>query len=254
MEPYSIPYYQRSGFKWYYNILYSFCIPFCFAGAIFFITVVSKDDFSMSVFFALFSAALGVLFSYMFVGVSILKKCYVKMTEDYIETFNMFKKRRIYWNEIYDINMYKQNNNLTLAILLKKDRAKKMKRTVNNNFNSIYGLSIYKFNMNFLAIPIFTSQIIISAFNKYYFNEFSGIGVRLFLAILCFLQVPAGIIVGMIFEEQISFTIQNILLNASSYFQYLKHHPSSQVLTIITGIFCFGMGAFDGIIKSNKNI
>jgi hypothetical protein len=319
MEQYSIPFYQKSSFKWYMNLLFLFCTLFSAAGAIFFFVIIMKDDFIMGIFGGLFMLMLSLFFAYMFIAVGILKKFHIEMTSEYINVCLPFKSKIVYWREIYEAQVYELNNNTMIAILLEKDRKKKSKRTISNNVNSlfgapacsfqiplrlfkdidaqkllltigeqlnkvdikyeinsedyeehdnslikaiitsslfciitsaIYGFTIYKIEVNYVVIPVFGCFLIISGFNKYYLEKSFNLTIRLWLGLICLMQVPAAIIGVIIISERYSITVNNILSVTQEYFEYLVHNPLKQVPVIIVAIICFAIGAFRG--RTNK--
>lgn len=77
----------------------------------------------------------------------------------------------------------------------------------------LYGLSIHWLDKNYIAIPIFTSIIIIAVFNKFYIEKSFNIAVRLLVGLFCFIQVP----IGPIFNIMISLSLN---FNVSSFFVY----------------------------------
>ena len=325
MEPYEIPYYQKSSLKLSMKLLYLFCTIFMLAGAVGFFYMVSPDEMAVPLFFGVFFLALAILFGYMFIAVGVLRKFHIEMTSEYFEVSSLFKNHKANWRDICDVNVYEYNNNLMLGILLKKDKNKK-KKTLNGSFSSvmnipqcsfqmafnvfgevdvnrllftigqqidkhasennidveamvdknegednnlikaiifsalscigmtlIYGITIFLFKKNYVAIPIFCSLLIIAVFNKYYLEKSFNIMIRLYLAIICLIQVPAAIIGEIMAVEKIEFTLINIADITKEYFKYIYHNPSKQVWVIVVSIICISMGALKGRYTSKKD-
>lgn len=147
METYNFPYYRKSGFKWYVYLLYFILIICLTASSGFFLIIMRKDEFVMSLFCSLFSITLDILFIYMLIYVGILKKCFIEMTSEYLRISTPYKTHKVYWNEIYEVNMFYYNHNTIIGVLLEKDRLKKQKRTILNSMNSIMGFPSYSFQI-----------------------------------------------------------------------------------------------------------
>lgn len=152
------------------------------------------------------------------------------------------------------INKFPLDDNVTLEEMIEDN-----KEVENNIFKAIlgsvilcifisivYGFSIHKLNTNYVVIPIFSSMIIISVFNKYYIEKVFSLGVRLFLGFLCLVQIPIAVVEQVMLTANIEFTISNILDITVDYFQYLIDYPSEQIAVIIAAIICFGMGLLAG--------
>lgn len=327
VEKYNIPFCQKSSFRWYLNAIFLFCTLGMAAGSVIFFVFISKDNPIEGFFFGLFSLGLSSLFGYQFISVSILKRFFIEITEEYLKFSVPFKSKKVYWREIYDVQGYNANNNTYIAILLEKDKNKKRKRTISNNFNSlygvpacsfqiplnlfkdidaqrllltideqvnkidkkdvinaenveeiheecgnsivkaisvsvlscliigiIYGFSIYKLEKNYLVIPILGCFLIISCFNKYYIEKSFNLLVRLLVGLICFIQVPIGLIGLFMMSSKLSFTIQNIIEIIHEYCIYLVQNLSEQIIIIIIAVVCFLLGALKGRTYEAKNI
>ena len=328
MEPYDIPYYEKSSLKLSTRLLFLFCAIFTLAFSVLFFSLISADDMAVGIFFGLFMLAISILCGYMFIFAAVLKKFYIKMTEEYIEIALPYKKHKAYWREICEANVYEYNNNVMLAILLQKDKNKK-RRTFTSSFNSlsnipqnsfqipfnifsnveidrllftigeqvdkhasekshnvesiinnneeehnslakaimfsvlcsigfslIYGVTIYKLEKNYVAIPVFCSLMVIAVFNKYYLEKSFNMFIRLLVALICYLQVPTAIIEAIMLSEKIKFSLSNIVEVTKEYFIYLFHNPEKQVAVILVSAICICIGAVKGryIKKKDKNL
>lgn len=158
MEQYDLPLYQRSKMKWSWNLLFIFC-ALLFAGfSIFSFTIMMNDDLITGLLCGLFFSIFCFFFVYIIISVGMLKSCYIEMTAEYIKVKFPFKSKAVYWNEIYKAQVYKYNNNTMITILLKKDVNKKKKRTISNNFNSIYGAPSYSFQISLMLFKDLDAQ------------------------------------------------------------------------------------------------
>lgn len=110
----------------------------------------------------------------------------------------------------------------------------------------IYGFTIYKFETNFIAIPIFTSIFIIAVFNKYYVEEHFSLGIRLFLGILCLIQTPIAFIEHIMLTAKVEVTFNNLVDVTIEFFIYVMDNPLEQIFMIIGVAICFGIGILRG--------
>lgn len=113
-------------------------------------------------------------------------------------------------------------------------------------FSIIYGITMYKLQKNYVAIPLLGCFFIIAGFNKFYLEKEFSLIVRLLLGLICFLQVPAAVVGSTIMSDQISVNVNSILNITCEYFNYLLHNPLEQIVVIIVLISCFALGAFKG--------
>lgn len=109
--------------------------------------LVPKGKFLIGLLVSLFMLLLAVFFTYLFVYGGILKKFFIEMTSDYISYSLPFQRKRAYWKDIYESQIYQFNGNTVVTVLLNKDRNKKRRRTFSNNFNSLYGVPKYSFQI-----------------------------------------------------------------------------------------------------------
>lgn len=116
----------------------------------------------------------------------------------------------------------------------------------------VYGLLIYKLEKNYLILPILGCYLIIAGFNKYYLEESFNLIIRLFLGVICLIQIPTAIIGAITISEGISFSVNKIWNIACEYFKYLIHNPLEQILVIIVAIICFAIGYFKGRTGKEK--
>ncbi|GAA0177104.1 hypothetical protein SH2C18_03900 [Clostridium sediminicola] len=318
-ELYNLPYYQKMKLSKGLSILFSFCAIIFGIGAVFFLIIVRKDDPVFGLLYGLFMLVLSGFFVYAIMLPKIVRKGFIEITTEYIKISTQFKDYIAYWNEISDINVYKFNSNTMMGILLKKDIAKKTKRTVSNSLNSlygyppssfqvslslfkdldvdkllltiqhqvnqtnmnydnsiddmindevqvennifkaitgafllsiflslIYGYTIYKFETNYIAIPIFASLFIIAVFNKYYMENKFSLGIRLLLGIICLIQPFIAFVEHIMLTAKLEFTINNIMEVTIEYLKYLLDNPFEQIFVLICAIICFGMGVIKG--------
>lgn len=117
----------------------------------------------------------------------------------------------------------------------------------------IYGVSIYKIEKNYVAIPIFSSLLIIAVFNKYYLEKSFSLIIRLYVAMICLLQVPIAVIEAIMLSGKIKFTLSNAIEVTKEYFKYLYHNPTKQIAVIVVSVICIGMGAVKGRYSSRKD-
>ncbi len=115
--------------------------------SIFFFVIIMKDDLVMGAIFGIFMLITGIFLAYMVIAVGILKSYYIEMTSEYIKVSLPFKSKVAYWSEINSTEAYEYKNNIFIAILLKKDRLKRRKRSISNSFNSISGIPSYSFQI-----------------------------------------------------------------------------------------------------------
>lgn len=148
MEQYKIPFIQRSSLKLSMKLLFLFCSIFTVAVSMVFFILIMKDDLIMGLIFGLFMLILGIYFTYIFITAGLLKKFYIELTPEYIKASLPFKTHIAYWNQIYEAQVYNFNHNTMLSILLDKDRNRKSRRTISNNFNSLYGVPPYSFQIS----------------------------------------------------------------------------------------------------------
>lgn len=113
-------------------------------------------------------------------------------------------------------------------------------------FSIIYGITMYKLQKNYVAIPILGCFFIIVGFNRFYLETEFSLKVRLLLGLICFLQVPAAVVGSTIMSDQMSVNVSSILYITCEYFNYLIHNPLEQIAFIIVSIICFVLGAFQG--------
>jgi len=147
MEKYNLPFCQKSSFKWYAITLFIFGIILFTAMAVLFPFLIPKDKFLVALIFSLCMLLLAVFFTYLLIYAGILKKFYIEMTFEYISYFVLFQRKKAYWKDIYQAQLYEFNGNTVAAVLLNKDRNKIRKRTILNNFNSLYGVPQYSFQI-----------------------------------------------------------------------------------------------------------
>ncbi|MCR3757684.1 hypothetical protein KYB31_01585 [Clostridium felsineum] len=145
---YDIPFLQKSNLKLKSKITYIVLTIFMLAMAAVFFTLIMQSSFIFGFLFGVFMATIGLFMGYLFIYAGLLKKFYIKMTDQYLEVSMPFKTRKAYWNEIYSVEIYRINNNTAVSILLKKDIGKARKRTVFNNFNQLYGINPYSFQIS----------------------------------------------------------------------------------------------------------
>ncbi|KGK90120.1 hypothetical protein [Clostridium sp. HMP27] len=325
MEEYNIPFHQKSSLKWHMKLIFLLLTLFTAGGGIFMLVAVMKEEFIMGLVMGLFMLGIGFYFAYILIAVGILKRFYIEMTEEYIRVSMPFKSKTAYWREIHEAQIYEYNNNTMLAILLEKDVNKKKKRTISNNFTSLYGIppqsfqiplrffseidterllltigeqlnkvyiedeinieslnedneeldnniikaiiaavlfcvittsvygvTIYSLEKNYLMIPIFGCFLIIAGFNKYYLEQSFSLIIRFLMGLICLVQVPAAIILTIIISERAAITGSDILIIINEYFKYLIQNPSDQIVVIIAAIVCFGFGAFRGRVSREQ--
>ncbi|PJI08067.1 MULTISPECIES: hypothetical protein [Clostridium] len=141
-------------------------------------------------------------------------------------------------DDILNENSEKQDNNMGKAILIAL--------LICAISSIIYGLSIYKLEKNYMVIPVFTSMLIISGFNKYYIEKIFNINIRILLGLICLIQVPIAVIIAAIVSLGLDFTASNMVSVIIEYFRYTTSNPLSQIGIIIVAIVCFSIGAFTG--------
>lgn len=112
-----------------------------------------------------------------------------------------------------------------------------------------YGFSIQLLNKNLLAIPLFSSILIISIFNKYCEEPSVNILLRLSLGVLCLFQMITGLITAVMLAAKLHINLQNILVVMQNYMEYFISSPWENVPIFIWGLMCLGMGIFHGSIK-----
>lgn len=146
MKQYSIPFYQKSNSKWYINLLYLLGTIVYAASSILCFVFFIKLDFASGLVIGLLTFMLSFFCAYMFISERVLKRFYIEMTSEYIKISVPFKSKITYWKEVYEAQVCELNYNTVITILLEKDRHKK-RRTIFNNFNSLYGVPQYSFNI-----------------------------------------------------------------------------------------------------------
>lgn len=148
MRGYEVPFFEKSGLKWHFNILFLFCILASLSGSVLFFNFMMKDDFALCLFFGLFMLSLCILFLYIFFSAEVLKRFYIEMTHEGINFSAPFKSKKLFWREIHEAQIYQYNNNTILAILLERDIERKRRRTIINNLNSLLGVPSNSFQIS----------------------------------------------------------------------------------------------------------
>jgi hypothetical protein len=133
IEGYLIPFKERSRLKWTNHLLYIFMIGL-FTAFIF----IPFDNVAEN----LVSKSLCILFDILFLSIwwytGILRKSYVELTEESIIFKIMFKTQIVKWYEIYDIQVFTQNKNTMLGIIL-KEKVRKRKESFGTQLSDMYG-------------------------------------------------------------------------------------------------------------------
>lgn len=150
MNKYKLPLLIKSNLKWYMSALFVFSAIGMAAISIVIFVSITKDKFIEGLLIGLGSLLMSLLLGYPYIFASVLKKFSIEMTTEYIKVRLPFKTKMAYWREIHDVYLYSQGNKTLVGILLHKDIKKKTKRTISNNFNSIYGVPPTSFQIPLL--------------------------------------------------------------------------------------------------------
>lgn len=109
-----------------------------------------------------------------------------------------------------------------------------------------YGLLIYFLEVNIVMIPIFGTIAIIYYYSKAYREVKINILARTLIGLICSLQIFIAVILVIFMDNDISFTLKNLIDVTKEYFSYLLEEPFEQGIIIFIALICFGFGAFQG--------
>jgi hypothetical protein len=129
-ELYSLPFIMHSSYKFGMHLLLLIFI-ILFAAIWFF-----PDIFG--IIFRLFSLTLSLFLAYMWIYIGILKKVYVKLTEDEISFKTMFGLKTIKWTDIAYVETFSMGKNLLIGII-SKEKLKKRKENFLTAISDLYG-------------------------------------------------------------------------------------------------------------------
>ena len=133
VQEYSIPFLMKSSIKWNQHLQYIFLIGIFVA----FVLVPMGTGIGF-IILKVFFMAISIFFLYFWLYIGILKKQYLELTQDDITIKSAFGTRTIKWNQVNDVQVFTQNHNTMLGIIL-KDKVKNRKETFWNSINDMYG-------------------------------------------------------------------------------------------------------------------
>lgn len=110
----------------------------------------------------------------------------------------------------------------------------------------IYGLSIYYLKNNLVVIPFFGTVGIEYIYYKTYHKNHINILIRIYLGVLCALQVFIALLVAVLIENQKFIKMIGMQKAVYDFTQYIIKHPESYGIFYIFGIIFFFLGAFSG--------
>lgn len=116
----------------------------------------------------------------------------------------------------------------------------------------VYAYSIEFLEKDYIILPIFASMFIISIFNKYYIENKLSVFVRLYLGIICFMQVPLSIILSKMFIHNLTFKFEIIQAVIKSNIDFYKNNLIDFIIVIVVGAICFSLGFFQSRVMKSK--
>lgn len=119
----------------------------------------------------------------------------------------------------------------------------------------IYIVSLICFNINILVIPILTTFVIISVFNRYYIEESFNWKIRLYLSLICTLQYPISTVMILLLENKLSINLENINLTITFLLDQVKALDINYIYILIFSVLVFFMGWSKGrarLFKKDK--
>jgi hypothetical protein len=150
MNKYKLPVLIKSSLKRYMSALFVFSTIGMAAVSILIFISLMRVKFIEGLLIGLCSLLMSLFMAYTYIFTSVLKKFCIEMTTEYIKVNLPFKTKMAYWREINDVYLYSHSNNTFVGILLHKDIRKKAKRTISNNFDSLYGVPPTSFQIPLL--------------------------------------------------------------------------------------------------------
>ena len=133
IQEYSIPFLMKSRIKWHHHLLYILLIVI-FAT---FVLIPMGKDIGIIILKGFFMV-ISIFFIYFWFYNGILRKQYLELTQDDITIKSAFGTRTIKWNQVNDVQVFTQNHNTMLGIIL-KEKVKNRKQTFWNSINDMYG-------------------------------------------------------------------------------------------------------------------
>jgi hypothetical protein len=226
IEEYLIPVKERSRLKWTNHLLYIFMIGL-FTAFIFIPFDNLVENLVLKSLFILFD----ILFLIVWWYTGILRKSYVELTEESIIFKTVFKTQIVKWYEIYDIQIFTQNKNTMLGIIL-KEKVRKRKESFGTLLSDMYG-------------GIFSVRIPLSQFQNIDIekNENSTIGNYIVAMLKSFiLSIIVGVAYGLsIYIFKVDIIIIPMFGSIAIIYFYSKTNKKRKInifTRIILGLIC----------------
>lgn len=258
MEQYNLPLYQKSSLKWSMILLFTIFTLFFTAISIFSL-IIMKDELLLGLLIGLFFLIFSIVCAYIVICVGILKRFYIEMTSEYIRVKLPLKSKTVYWNEIYDTQLYSYSNNTIISILLKKDVNKKKKRTISNNFNTMQGIPPYSFQISLMIFKDIDAKKLfltigehinradikenadIDSLNERYEENDDNIVIAIITSILTYIVISAidGIIIYKSEKNYLIIPIFGAFLIIAVFNKYYLKKTFNLIIRFYLGLICF---------------
>ncbi len=138
-ELHSLPFIVHSSYKFRMHVLYLFMITM-FVGFSF----IPVNDLS-GIFFRVLLLVFGIFFAYIWFYTGVMKKAYIKLTEDEILFKTLFGIKKLKWTDIANVQTYYKSNNSFIGII-SKEKLENQKdnffTSISNLYGGVYSLSI----------------------------------------------------------------------------------------------------------------
>jgi len=260
LDQYDLPLYQRSSIKWSIYLLFIFCSLFFAGFSILGFIFLMSDDLILGLLSGLLFLILTLYCVYFIISAGILKKFYIEMTSKYIRFKLPLKSiKTVYWNEIFNLQEYEYNHNTMISILLKKDVNKKTKRTISNNFNSMFGIPPYSFQFSLKLFNDIDNQKLLltmgDQINRVYRKEDANIDrlneqnepnhdnifIALIASIVSYIMISAiyGFTIYKFGENYLVIPILGCFIIISIFNKYYLENSLSLIIRFALGFTCF---------------
>lgn len=259
MREYDLPFYQKSGLNRHMTFtLLGYTILFAATIYLIFIFMI-EDHFIMGVVLTIITSIVCFVFMYIIIFAGILKVFYIEMTTEFIRVSLPFKAWTAYWKDISSVNFLKHDkNNETISITLSRQTTEKRKRTIFNNFFSLFGVTTYS---HYISLDLFKNidagmlyytidNMVrwtpmedwekIEALTGNYEEPRNSIGKALISSFLVsiIIGIACGFIISMFMKAYVIVSLFGCVLVLAVFNRYYLKETANWLVRLLAGIIC----------------